>query len=65
MADWLTEVIGDAEDALRWLREKPRTCGELRAGVAIATSRPFTTTTLPSASRATSSGLSRLALASS
>jgi hypothetical protein len=22
MYDWLTEVIGDAEDALRWLRER-------------------------------------------
>jgi hypothetical protein len=31
MSDWLTEVIGDAEDALRWLRERPRTFGELRA----------------------------------
>jgi hypothetical protein len=42
MQDWLTKVIGDdviyvfegfdaTEDALRWLRERPRTFGELRA----------------------------------
>jgi hypothetical protein len=42
MSDWLGEVIGDdliavyeglffTEDALLWLREKPRTFGELRA----------------------------------
>ncbi len=43
MSDWLNDVIGDdlivvyedlyfTEDALIWLREKPRTFGELRAG---------------------------------
>jgi len=42
MSDWLSDVIGDdlmavyeglyfTEDALLWLREKPRTFGELRA----------------------------------
>jgi hypothetical protein len=42
MSDWLNDVIGDdwiavyedlyfTEDALIWLREKPRTFGELRA----------------------------------
>src|SRR5260370_30682631 len=42
MSDWLSEVIGDdliaiyeglyfTEDALLWLRERPRTFGELRA----------------------------------
>ncbi len=42
MSDWLSEVIGNnliavyeglsfTEDALLWLREKPRTFGELRA----------------------------------
>jgi len=42
MPDWLGEIIGNdllavyegfyfTEDALRWLREKPRTFGELRA----------------------------------
>jgi hypothetical protein len=42
MPDWLSSVIGDnlitvyeyldaTEDALKWLREKPRTFGELRA----------------------------------
>lgn len=42
MADWLAEVIGDdliavyeglscTEDAVLWLRERPRTFGELRA----------------------------------
>src|ERR1700728_196056 len=42
MSDWLSNVIGDdlitvyeglyfTEDALIWLREKPRTFGELRA----------------------------------
>jgi hypothetical protein len=42
MQDWLTKVIGDdviyvfegfdaTEDALRWLRARPRTFGELRA----------------------------------
>lgn len=42
MSDWLNRVIGDdletvyegldaTEDVLRWLRQKPRTLGELRA----------------------------------
>jgi hypothetical protein len=42
MSDWLSDVIGNdliavyegldaTEDALRWLREKPRTFGELRS----------------------------------
>ena len=42
MSDWLSDVIGNdliavfdvlyfTEDALLWLREKPRTFGELRA----------------------------------
>ena len=41
MSDWLNDVIGNdlitvyegfaTEDALRWLREKSRTFGELRA----------------------------------
>ena len=42
MSDWLNKVIGNdletvyegldaTEDALKWLREKPRTFGELRA----------------------------------
>ena len=42
MSEWLSDVIGDnliavyegfycTEDALAWLREKPRTFGELRA----------------------------------
>jgi hypothetical protein len=43
MSDWLSDVIGNdliavfdglyfTEDALLWLREKPRTFGELREG---------------------------------
>jgi hypothetical protein len=42
MSDWLSDVIGDdlivvyeghyfTEDAVRWLRQRPRTFGELRA----------------------------------